>query len=408
LNPRELKISDFSYELPEHRIARYPLPDRDRSKLLVSRKGSISDHFFYELPSLLPEDSFLIFNNSKVLPARIRFRTEKGKDIEVFCLEPATGIDHGTAMAMQGKSAWICLIGGNRKWKSGRAVLQIDKEGPSELELQIRRKEMTDEGFLLDFEWTPAHLSFADVLERAGSVPLPPYLGREAEESDKIRYQTIYARAEGSVAAPTAGLHFSGPLMKRLKDRGTALAGITLHVGAGTFKPVISEDLSGHPMHHEWMEIPLEVLKKLRNHRGKPVIAVGTTSMRSLESIYWIGVKIIKKGGRLSMEDLGPGQWDPYDIDARGIGREEALQAVVEFLEGKNQKFLRCKTQILIAPPYRVAMINGLITNFHQPGSTLLLLVAALPDSAWRAVYVHALNNNYRFLSYGDSSLFLF
>ncbi len=408
MNPRELKISDFTYELPVQRIARYPLPDRDRSKLLVSRKGRISDHFFYELPSLLPENSLLVFNNSKVLPARIRFQSENGKAIEVFCLEPANGIDQGRAMGLQGKAWWICLIGGNRKWKSGRAVLRFQLEASEELELQIRRKEMTDEGFLVEFEWAPSHLSFAGVLEMAGIVPLPPYLGRDAEESDKIRYQTIYAREEGSVAAPTAGLHFSDAVMKGLKEQAIDFASVTLHVGAGTFRPVMSEELAGHTMHHEWMEISLEVLKKLLNHGEKPVIAVGTTSMRSLESIYWMGVKIIKGKGELHMEALCPGQWDPYETDAGGIGRREALKAVIEFLESKEQKFLRCKTQILIAPPYRVKMINGLISNFHQPGSTLLLLVAALPDSSWQAVYDHALNNNYRFLSYGDSSLFLF
>lgn len=408
MNPRELKISDFTYELPEERIAKYPLPDRDKSKMLVSNKGRISDHFFYELPLLLPKDTLLVFNNSKVLPARIRFRTEKGKDIEVFCLEPVLGIDQGRAMAMQGKSAWICLIGGNRKWKSGQAVLQLSREGSDKLELKIRRVKTFNEGFHVEFEWAPSDLSFADVLERAGSIPLPPYLNREAEEADRIRYQTIYALEEGSVAAPTAGLHFSGTVMEGLIEEGIDIADITLHVGAGTFKPVISEELAGHAMHHEWMEIPMDVLKKLLYHQGKPVIAVGTTSMRSLESIYWMGVKIMKRKGRLNMEELAPGQWEPYIEESVDIPREEVLKAVIDFMEKRGQKTLRCKTQILIAPPYQVKMINGLITNFHQPGSTLLLLVSTLPGSSWQAVYDYALNNNYRFLSYGDSSLFLF
>ncbi len=402
-DPRTLKISDFLYDLPESRIARYPLKERDESRLLFYNRGHIQDEIFKNLPELLPDDAFLVYNNSKVLPARIQFRTENGKDIEVFCLEPADGTEQTEAMSAKGHSEWNCLIGGNRKWKNGEISLRLEgKEG--EISLKIKRLSMNEDSFRVAFDWD-GEKSFSEILELAGKIPLPPYLRRKANQADKERYQTIYARWEGSVAAPTAGLHFTPEVMGRIRQKGIETLESTLHVGAGTFRPVATPTLEGHPMHREWVEVEFDFLQRLINEPHRPVVSVGTTSMRTLESLYWAGINLIQKR---KTPPQGPGQWDPYDLDSSGLTSKDALEALAEFMTREGRQKLTFQTQILIAPPYKSKVANALITNFHQPGSTLLLLVAALIGEEWRAVYDHALLEKYRFLSYGDGSLLFF
>ncbi|WP_276498207.1 S-adenosylmethionine:tRNA ribosyltransferase-isomerase [Pontibacter litorisediminis] len=400
-DPKKLAIKDFVYELPEERIAKFPLPERDQSQLLLYRQGQIADHTFTDLPQLLPPHTLLVFNDTKVVQARLLMQKETGGLVEIFCLEPvAPHREVQLAMQQTGGSTWKCLVGNNKRWKSGPVVLQFDGG-----ELQAVREAQQEGHFLIRFTWQPAELPFAEVLERCGRLPLPPYLNRDLTPDDHTRYQTIYANQQGAVAAPTAGLHFTDRVMEALKAQGTDTAYLTLHVGAGTFKPVKADTMEAHEMHAEQLYLTKSILERLLHQQGNPVIPVGTTSMRSLESIYWLGAKVLAQPD-LPQQELHVSQWQAYE-SINPPAASEALQALLHFMEQLNIDHLHASTQIIIAPGYTFRMCHGLVTNFHQPESTLLLLVSALIGENWRKVYQHALQHGYRFLSYGDSSLLL-
>jgi S-adenosylmethionine:tRNA ribosyltransferase-isomerase len=403
MHPSELRIENFTYDLPDEKIARYPLSERDSSKLLVYKAGKISDSTYRNLADHLPPETLLVFNQTKVLHARLLFKKETGGVIEVFCLEPHRQYaDVQTAMNQRGKVLWKCMIGGAGKWKHGM-VLSIHHSDPDFM-LSAAIMEREQSAFTLELAWD-ADLTFAELLHYVGKVPLPPYLHREADEGDESTYQTVYAKIEGSVAAPTAGLHFTEELLNTLSERGIKKEYVTLHVGAGTFKPVKSETMQDHDMHAEWIDVSVETLQRLRLNIGKPIIAVGTTSMRTLESLYWIGVKLLQ-GLTPDFAEIAVQQWDPYEWETN-VNAEKALQAVIDYLLLTKQPKLVTRTQILIAPGYIPRVVTALITNFHQPQSTLLLLVAAMIGDDWRKVYDYALMNDYRFLSYGDGCLLM-
>ncbi|TPE42589.1 S-adenosylmethionine:tRNA ribosyltransferase-isomerase [Pontibacter mangrovi] len=400
-DPKKLAIKDFVYDLPEERIAKFPLPERDQSQLLLYRHGQIADHTFTELPQLLPPHTLLVFNDTKVVQARLLMQKETGGLVEIFCLEPvAPHREVQLAMQQTGCSTWKCLVGNNKRWKSGPVKLYF--EGGM---LQAEREAQQEGHFLIRFTWEPAGLTFAEVLERCGRLPLPPYLNRDLTPDDHTRYQTIYANQKGAVAAPTAGLHFTDRVMEALKAQSIDTAYLTLHVGAGTFKPVKADTMEAHEMHAEQLYITRSVLERLLQQQGDPVIPVGTTSMRSLESIYWLGAKVLAHPD-LPLQELHVSQWQAYE-SINPPAAAEALQALLQFMDNMNTDHLHASTQIIIAPGYTFRMCQGLVTNFHQPESTLLLLVSALIGENWRNVYQHALAHDYRFLSYGDSSLLL-
>ncbi|MBT9391624.1 S-adenosylmethionine:tRNA ribosyltransferase-isomerase [Hymenobacter sp. NST-14] len=405
-DPRQLSILDFTYQLPADRIAPEPLPNRDQSRLLVYERGIIEDRTFHELPALLPDNSLLVFNDTKVVRARLFARRSTGGMVELFCLEPVS--PHQAiepAMQQTGACVWKCLVGNGRRWKEGPVTVEFEADSQPAV-LRAERQEQHDGYALIAFSWEPAELPFAEVLRGAGHLPLPPYLNRADTDVDAIRYQTVYAAQEGAVAAPTAGLHFSEAVLAELAERRTAAARVTLHVGAGTFQPVKADQMADHPMHGEPISVTADTLRRLLAHvlAGGPVIPVGTTSLRTLESLYWLGAALVQQPA------LAPAwhvrQWQPYE-DQTEIAPTTALQALLAQLELTQSDTLHATTQLLIAPGYRFRLISGLITNFHQPESTLLLLVAALIGSDWRRVYDHALAHDYRFLSYGDSSLLL-
>jgi S-adenosylmethionine:tRNA ribosyltransferase-isomerase len=403
VDPRLLSIQDYTYELPAGRIAPAPLPDRDASRLLVYRQGALADHRFHELPGQLPPDALLVFNNTKVVRARLYLHKPSGGQIELFCLEPVA--PHRAiepAMQQTGECTWRCLVGNGKRWKTG--PVQVEFTGPDgqPATLEAERVAAEEGSSLIRFRWQPATLPFAQVLAGAGRLPLPPYLGRQATGEDDERYQTVYAAHEGAVAAPTAGLHFTDAVLAALAARGIASAQLTLHVGAGTFQPVKAERMADHAMHAEPISATGQVLRQLLSHAPRPIIAVGTTSLRTLESLYWLGANLVRTG-RLGSEVQ---QWDPYQPGAE-VPTADALQALLTELERRGDDAVQASTQLLIAPGYRFRVVQGLITNFHQPESTLLLLVAALLGPGWRRVYEHALAHDYRFLSYGDSSLLL-
>jgi len=400
-DPKKLAIKDFVYELPDARIAKFPLPERGQSKLLHYRQGQISDHTFTELPKLLPPHTLLVFNDTKVVQARLLFQKETGGVVEIFCLEPvAPHREVQLAMQQTESCTWKCLVGNNKRWKSGPVKLHFDGGV-----LQAERETLQEGHFLIRFSWNPAELPFAEVLERCGRLPLPPYLNRELTPDDHTRYQTIYANQQGAVAAPTAGLHFTQRVMAALQTQGTTTAYLTLHVGAGTFKPVKADVMEEHEMHAEQLYITKALLQQLLSQQGNPVIPVGTTSMRSLESLYWLGTKVMQRPD-LPIAELHVSQWQAYEHPNPPTAAE-ALQALLGYMERQGSDYLHASTQIIIAPGYRFRMCSGLVTNFHQPESTLLLLVSALIGENWRRVYQHALDHGYRFLSYGDSSLLL-
>lgn len=415
IDPRALSIHDFSYPLPSDRIAPEPLPDRAASRLLVSRNGQLSDHGFRDLPSQLPAGALLVFNDTRVVRARLLARRPTGGQVELFCLEPvAPHRSLELALQQTTSSTWRCLVGNGRRWKEGPVLLEFETADGQSATLWAERQMQEAGTALIDFRWEPAELPFAEVLRAGGHLPLPPYLGRPDTATDAVRYQTVYAAAEGAVAAPTAGLHFTPELLTELQQRGFSTGHITLHVGAGTFQPVKAACMADHPMHTEPILVTAALLRQLLSHRPKPVLAVGTTSLRTLESLYWLGVSLLQapdleSGNGASPADLLVTQWQPYDMAevADGISAEMALQALLKHLEATETDTLEASTRLLIAPGYRFRLIDGLITNFHQPESTLLLLVAALLGPDWRAVYDHALAHEYRFLSYGDSSLLL-
>jgi len=410
LHPGALSIDDFDYPLPDNRIAQYPLAERDASQLLLYKNGTISQTVFSNIGEHLPANSLLLFNDTKVFQARIIFYKSTGAKIEIFCLEPAAPTaDYQVAFSNPGHCYWKCLIGNNKKWKSGSLKLSVNLDGETAI-LKAEKVEQMGETSIVRFSWEPAHLSFAALLDQSGLVPLPPYIHREADTTDKDRYQTIYARLKGSVAAPTAGLHFTDRVFQSLAQRNITSAYLTLHVGAGTFKPVSAPTLGEHEMHAEQISISTQILKQLitLSEEGEPrtIIPVGTTSMRTIESFYWLGVRRLK--GKMDEENPAVKQWDPYDpaFDT-GVSFHDSMKALLDFLERSDSTILIASTQLIIAPGYRYRVAGGLITNFHQPRSTLLLLVSALIGDDWKKVYSYALENNFRFLSYGDSCLLL-
>ncbi|MGI4832926.1 MAG: S-adenosylmethionine:tRNA ribosyltransferase-isomerase [Janthinobacterium lividum] len=404
-DPRQLRIQDFHYELPPAHIAPEPLPDRAGSRLLVCRQGVISDHTFRDLPAELPLGSLLIFNDTRVVRARLLAQRPSGGQVELFCLEPVA--PHRTlelALQQTGHATWRCLVGNGRRWKSGPVQLDFQAFGqPATLWAERQAAEGGES--LLDFRWEPTSLPFAEVLRAAGHLPLPPYLHRPDTAQDAVRYQTVYAAREGAVAAPTAGLHFTPEVLAELAARSLATGHVTLHVGAGTFQPVKAATMADHPMHAEPIIVQASLVRQLLAHRAAaagPVVAVGTTSLRTLESLYWLGAAL--HGNPAAPLEVS--QWQPY-ATGPAVAPAAALQALLAYLERTGSAAVEASTRLLIAPGYRFQLVQGLITNFHQPESTLLLLVAALLGPGWRQVYIHALTHSYRFLSYGDSSLLL-
>lgn len=400
---KNIRISDFTYDLPETRIARYPLCERDQSKLLVWKNGEISETIFKNGTEFLPENALLIFNNTRVIHARMFFKKETGAKIEIFCLEPVEPADYQLAFQEKKEVVWKCMIGNSKKWKSGILNREIEIGG-EKIVIQAVKMSTIDHSFHIQFSWDKP-LSFAEIIEHAGTLPIPPYLNRETEEADEETYQTVYAKIDGSVAAPTAGLHFTDSFLKELSKKNIATREITLHVGAGTFQPVKSDTIDGHTMHQETVIIQKKIIEDLLETSGK-IIAVGTTSVRSLESLYWIGLQLALRQTQGVGAILEVKQWEPYESKAK-ISAKEALQNVVDYLEETNQKAIQVSTQIIILPGYEFKVIDGMFTNFHQPQSTLLLLISAFLGSDWKEVYKYALQNNFRFLSYGDSNLYL-
>ena len=406
-DPRKIHISDYTYELPDERIAKFPISQRDHSKLLIYDKGKLSDDVFCRLPELLPQGALMVFNNTKVIQARMHFHKDTGALIEVFLLEPADPTDYELMFQLTSHCAWLCMIGNLKKWKQGTLSRQFCING-QQLTLKATRRQMVGNSHWVDFEWDNPAISFAEILEAVGELPIPPYLNRATQESDKTTYQTVYSKIKGSVAAPTAGLHFTSDVLEALDRRGIDREEVTLHVGAGTFKPVKSEEIEGHEMHTEYICVRCETLVKLLVHDAR-AIAVGTTSVRTLESLYYMGRKL-SRNPNLSESELHVGQWEPYDDgvgESADITPTEAIRHLLDYLDRNHLPALHSSTQIIIVPGYEYKIVKMLITNFHQPQSTLLLLVSAFVNGDWRRIYDYALGHGFRFLSYGDSSLLI-
>ena len=405
-DPKHIRISEFNYPLPDERIAKFPLPVRDQSKLLLYRHGEVTEDIFTSLPDYLPANSLMIFNNTKVIQARLHFHKETGALIEVFCLEPIQPNDYALNFQQTEHAAWLCMIGNLKKWKEGALKREITVKGKP-LTLTAERGACHGTSHWVDFRWHNPEITFADILEVFGELPIPPYLNRETQESDKETYQTVYSKIKGSVAAPTAGLHFTPRVLDALREKGVALEELTLHVGAGTFKPVKSEEIEGHEMHTEYISVNRSTLEKLVAHEGK-AIAVGTTSVRTLESLYHIGVTLLHNPNATE-EDLHVKQWQPYEtaLETAATPAVDALQAIIAYLDRHHMETLHSSTQIIIAPGYEYRIVKAMVTNFHQPQSTLLLLVSAFLHGDWRKIYDYALAHDFRFLSYGDSSLLI-
>ncbi len=397
---KNISINDFTYHLPDERIARYPLAQRDASKLLIFKDKEISQTIFREITNQLPQGSLLVFNNTKVVQARMHFRKETGANIEIFCIEPVEPKEFAMAFSSTGSCRWTCIAGNLKKWKDGKLtkIFYIDN---TEYVLEIERVASVEKMQVIDFKWNSNDISFAQIMEVCGEMPIPPYLNREAEPSDTENYQTVYSKINGSVAAPTAGLHFTENVFNSLKIKNIKTDELTLHVGAGTFVPVKSETIGGHTMHTEHFFVSKSLIRKLLVNKEK-VIAVGTTSVRTLESIYWLGVKCLM--GEAQPEFVS--QWDAYELK-NDVSTEQSLGVLLEYMQQKNIEILKAATQIIIVPTYTFRIINGIVTNFHQPQSTLLLLIAAFVGENWKSIYNYALQNQFRFLSYGDSSLLL-
>ena len=410
---QNISIEDYNYPLPDERIAKYPLSERDASKLLVLKNGKITSSHFKNIDDFLPKDSLLIFNETKVVRARLQFTKESGASIEIFCLEPITGNgDYQLAFSSASPSRWRCLVGNSRRWKSDKLTMAVEvtktprhQDTKTKATLYAERIEKNDNYSVIEFSWEPAELSFAEILEAAGEIPLPPYLHREAEASDRERYQTVFAKHEGSVAAPTAGLHFTNELIDKLKSEDIAFEEVTLHVGAGTFRPVSSETIGEHEMHSETIVVRKSCIENLIKNCNKTIIPVGTTSMRTIESLYWIGLMLIEEG--LEERNLHLNQWFPYKERESLPSAEESLSTILKYMEEHRMNVFHASTALMIAPSCKINIAKALITNFHQPKSTLLLLVSALIGDKWKEAYQYALNNDFRFLSYGDSCLFL-
>jgi len=402
-DPRQISIQEYNYHLPVDRITSHPLPERDQSKLLVYKDGEIRESVYKKLTDELREGSMLVFNDTKVIEARLLFHKDTGATIEIFCLEPAGSIDIIHGMSSQGSVQWKCMVGGAAKWKQTYLEKKIS-DGDKEILLRAKIAERFGEVFIIEFSWLPDYLHFGEVLHHAGVIPLPPYLHRKAEASDYERYQTIYAKEEGSVAAPTAGLHFTPSLLESLKSKDIHTSFVTLHVGAGTFLPVKSDTIGGHEMHKEWISVKRSFIELLKESLKSDLIVVGTTSLRTTETLYWMGVKAYHHP-EMTIEKLEIAQWDAYILADKVISGEQALTALIKWMRERKQDELICRTQLLIAPGYSVKLANAIVTNFHQPESTLLLLIAAMIGGDWKRVYDYALQNDFRFLSYGDGSL---
>ena len=400
-HPAHLRIVDFTYDLPEEKIAKYPLAERDSSKLLVYRKGHLSQDTFKNIANYIPEESILVFNSSKVIKARLHFVSAGNKNIEVFCLEPFLAVDPVEALKGHSPQQWKCLVGNLKAWKEGELILS--KAG---LELKASVIQRFPTHVLIEFNWNHSSKNLSEVLNAFGEVPIPPYLKRGSELADTSTYQTMYAKQEGSVAAPTAGLHFTEHVLNTLKEKKVSIQHLHLHVGAGTFKPVKSETLEGHDMHTEWLDAGKSLLETLANSEENKVLAVGTTSLRTLESLYWMGVKAIANP-LIELEELEIKQWEVYSLPDQKRPLKESFSALLDWMNKKGLERILCKTGILIAPPYQIRVVQGLLTNFHQPQSTLLLLVSAIMGDDWKKAYAYALANDFRFLSYGDAMLIL-
>ncbi len=404
---KHIQIAEYNYPLPDERIAKFPLAERDHSKLLVYNKGAVSHDIFYNLPNYLPKGALMVYNNTKVIQARLHFNKETGALIEVFCLEPIQPNDYVLNFQQTKHCAWLCLVGNLKKWKEGSLRKVIDVKG-KKIVLTATRGEMHGTSHWIDFDWDDDSITFADILEGVGELPIPPYLNRKTEESDKKTYQTVYSKIKGSVAAPTAGLHFTDKVLKDIDAHGIEREEVTLHVGAGTFKPVKSEEIEGHEMHSEYIFVTKHTIERLLAHDAS-AIAVGTTSVRTLESLYYIGVTL-QSNPDASENDLHVRQWMPYeyaDSEPNPISAKQALQNIKDYLDRNALDALHTSTQIIIAPGYDYKIVKMLVTNFHQPQSTLLLLVSAFVKGDWHKIYDYALANDFRFLSYGDSSLLI-
>lgn len=405
VDTRDIQIKDYTYELPDERIAKYPKAERDSSKLLIYRNGEVSEDIFRNLPEHLSAGTLMIFNNTKVIRARLHFRKSTGALIEVFCLEPHTPSDYQLSFGQKKRVTWTCLVGNLKKWKDG-CLQRVINVGGRSITLTAERLGPSGTGHEVAFAWDDDEATFAEVLEACGELPIPPYLNRETEESDLRTYQTVYSKIKGSVAAPTAGLHFTPGVLQALGERGVELDEITLHVGAGTFKPVKSERIADHAMHAEWIAVKRSSIERLISHGGE-CVAVGTTSVRTLESLYYVGV-LIRRNPDAEPDDLHVPQWLPYEYAASGerqLTTIEALNEIIGYLDRHGSDTLHTATQIIIAPGYRFHVVRKIVTNFHQPQSTLLLLVSAFVGGDWRRIYDYALGHGFRFLSYGDSSL---
>ena len=419
METKHIHISDYNYDLPDSRIAKFPVSPRDTSKLLVYRHGEISDDIFYNLPKYLPEKSLMVFNNTKVIQARMHFRKETGALIEVFLMEPAAPTDYELMFQTRGECSWLCMVGNLKKWKEGSLVRTFDVAGSTINFKATMRRDIIDAksggtNYWVDFAWDNPQVSFAEILDAVGELPIPPYLNRETQDSDKTTYQTVYSKIKGSVAAPTAGLHFTDKVLAAIDAAGVRREELTLHVGAGTFKPVKSEEIDGHTMHTEYVCVRRDTLQTLLDY-DCCAIAVGTTSVRTLESLYYMGVKL-EANPDAAEEDLHVCQWEPYEkadgtpvggnlVD--GVTPQKAISNIIAWLDKNNLKTLHSSTQIIIAPGYEYKIVKVLVTNFHQPQSTLLLLVSAFLKGDWHNVYDYALSHDFRFLSYGDSSILI-
>ena len=417
METRHIHIRDFDYPLTDDRIAKFPIAERDHSKLLIYNRGNLSDDLFFQLPHYLPQGALMVFNNTRVIQARMHFRKETGALIEIFLMEPVAPTDYELMFQTSGQCSWLCMIGNLKKWKEGQLKREFEIKG-HRLTLSARRNEGKDAtlgsksgtNYWVDFTWDNDQVSFAEILEAVGELPIPPYLNRETQESDKVTYQTVYSKVKGSVAAPTAGLHFTDNVLAALDQCGIDREEVTLHVGAGTFKPVKSEEIDGHQMHTEFICVHRRSLEKLLQH-GCRTIAVGTTSVRTLESLYYMGI-YLEHHPQAQEEELHVNQWDPYEAGRDGcmvedISAVRAIQNIMDWLDRNGLEALHSSTPIIIVPGYEYKIVTMLITNFHQPKSTLLLLVSAFVKSDWRKIYDYALSHDFRFLSYGDSSLLI-
>lgn len=405
IDPRHIRISDYNYPLPDERIAKFPIPQRDHSKLLIYNKGEVGEDVFYHLPKYLPSGALMVFNNTKVIQARMHFRKSTGALIEVFLLEPAEPTDYELMFQTTARCSWYCLVGNLKKWKEGSLVRHINVKG-QDISVSATRGAIHGTSHTISFEWDGDNVSFAEIIDAMGELPIPPYLNRETQESDKTTYQTVYSKIKGSVAAPTAGLHFTPEVLADIDAHGIDREELTLHVGAGTFKPVKSEEIEGHEMHTEFVSVRRDTIQKLIAHKGC-AIAVGTTSVRTLESLYYMGLKVMRHPD-LTESQLHVAQWEPYEeTTGETVESTDALQALADWMDLHHLDVLHSSTQIIIAPGYDYKIVKMLVTNFHQPQSTLLLLVSAFVKGDWHKIYDYALDHDFRFLSYGDSSLLI-